>query len=64
VKVAPSGSSVRIGDTMQFAAIVTGNTDQTVAWAVDGVAGGNTTVGTIDAKGMYHAPASARRRTQ
>src|SRR5882724_3945560 len=58
VKVAPSGSSVRIGDTMPFAAIVTGNTDQTVAWAVDGVAGVNTAVGTIDAKGMYHAPAS------
>ncbi len=58
VKVAPADSSVRVGDTLQFAAIVTGNDDQSVTWSVSGVASGNATVGTIDAQGMYHAPKS------
>ncbi len=43
---------------MQFSATVTGNMNQAVAWSVNGVASGNATVGTIDSKGMYHAPAS------
>ena len=51
-------STVRAGDTVQFSATVTGNTSQTVTWSVNDVAQGNATVGTIDSKGMYHAPAS------
>ncbi len=43
---------------MQFSATVTGNMNQAVVWSVNGVASGNATVGTIDSKGMYHAPAS------
>ena len=58
MKITPSSSTVRAGDTIQFSATVTGNTNQAVGWSVNGVASGNTTVGTIDSKGMYHAPAS------
>ncbi len=58
VKITPTSSTIRAGDTIQFSASVTGNTNQTVAWSVNGVASGNATVGTIDSKGMYHAPAS------
>ena len=58
VKITPSSSAVRAGDTMQFSATVTGNPSQAVAWSVNGVAGGNATVGTIDSNGMYRAPLS------
>jgi hypothetical protein len=58
MKITPASSAVRAGDTMQFSATVTGNTNQAVTWSVNGVAAGNATVGTIDAKGMYHAPSS------
>ena len=57
VTVAPAGNSVRVGDTAQFSAIVTGNNNQAVTWSVNGMAGGNATVGTIDATGLYHSPA-------
>jgi len=56
VKVTASSNTVRAGDTAQFSAKVTGNTNQAVTWSVNGVASGNATVGTIDATGLYHAP--------
>jgi len=58
VKITPSSATLRAGDTTQFSAAVTGNTNQAVAWSVNGVMAGNATFGTIDSKGMYHAPAS------
>jgi uncharacterized protein (DUF1800 family) len=57
VVTAPS-SSVRTGDTLQFSAKVTSAMDQTVAWSINGVAGGNSMVGTISASGLYKAPAT------
>jgi hypothetical protein len=45
--------------TMQaFIATVTATTNPAVTWQVDGVAGGNATVGTIDTSGNYTAPAT------
>ena len=35
VTVAPAGNSVRVGDTAQFSAIVTGNNNQAVTWSVN-----------------------------
>jgi len=58
MKITPASSTVRAGDSMQFLATVTANTNQAVTWSVNGVAAGNSTVGTIDAKGMYHAPSN------
>lgn len=57
VAVSPSSASVQTGATRQFTATVTGATDP-VAWSVNGVAGGNATVGTISASGLYTAPAT------
>jgi uncharacterized protein (DUF1800 family) len=58
VTVAPSTATVRSSATQSFTATVTGNTNTSVTWSVNAVAGGNATTGTIDATGLYTAPAS------
>ena len=58
MKIAPSSTTLRAGDSVQFSATVTGNMNQVVAWSVNGVAGGNSSVGTIDSTGKYQAPLS------
>ncbi len=58
VSLTPPSAQIRAGDTLQFAATVKGISDQTVAWSVNGIAGGNSTVGTISASGLYQSPAS------
>src|SRR4051794_4929845 len=60
VTVALTGpTTVTLGAQSQYAASVTGSTDATVKWSVNGVAGGDGTVGSISTKGLYVAPASA-----
>jgi hypothetical protein len=57
VGVSPNSANIRAGDPpKQFTATVTGSSNTTVSWFVDGVAGGNTTNGTIDSTGLYTAP--------
>ena len=56
VSVFPSATSVVIGQTVPFSATVTGTTNTAVNWQVAGVQGGNATVGTITAAGVYTAP--------
>lgn len=58
VTVAPTTASLQVGATQQFNSTVTGTTNSSVTWSVSGVAGGNATVGTINAAGLYTAPAS------
>jgi hypothetical protein len=58
VVVSPGTIAVRAGDTQQFSAAVTGAANTAVNWSVGGVAGGNATVGTISAAGLYTAPAA------
>ncbi len=43
--------------TSQFSASVANTSTKTVTWAVNGIAGGNATVGTIAGDGTYTAPA-------
>lgn len=57
VSVSPATANVGLGLTQQFTATVTGSTTTTVTWSVNGIAGGDATVGTIDATGLYTAPA-------
>jgi hypothetical protein len=57
VSVTPTAANVRAGAGQPFAASVTGTTNQSVTWSVNGVAGGNATVGLISAAGVYSAPA-------
>ena len=58
VAVSPVNSSATTGSTVQFTANVTGSANTGVTWAVNGVAGGSSTVGLITAAGAYTAPAS------
>lgn len=58
VTVSPASWSVQTGGTRTFTATVANASDTTVTWQVDGLAGGNATVGTISATGAYTAPAS------
>jgi hypothetical protein len=57
VAVSPSSASVRVGRIQSFVATVTGATGG-VTWTVNGVAGGDGSVGTIDSTGRYLAPAT------
>lgn len=58
VAVTPNSASMNIGTTQQFSATVTGTANTSVTWSVNNVAGGNSTVGTISASGLYAAPLS------
>ncbi|MGB8885828.1 MAG: Ig-like domain-containing protein [Candidatus Korobacteraceae bacterium] len=57
VTVSPATANVVEGSTQQFTATVINSSSTTVTWQVNGVAGGNSSVGTIDATGLYTAPA-------
>jgi uncharacterized protein (DUF1800 family) len=59
VAVSPTSVALAPGTAQNFGATVTGSTNTSVAWSVNGIAGGNTTVGTITAAGLYTAPAAA-----
>ncbi len=58
VNVAPSSASVQTGGTQQFTATISGSSNTAVTWSVNGTTGGNATVGTITAGGLYTAPAA------
>jgi hypothetical protein len=57
VAISPSSASLLTGQTSAFTATVTGSSNKNVTWKVNGVAGGNSTVGTITPAGLYTAPA-------
>jgi hypothetical protein len=56
VAVTPSNGSLTIGQSLQFKATVSNTTNTGVTWKVNGVAGGNASVGTISSTGMFTAP--------
>jgi parallel beta-helix repeat protein len=56
VAVTSSSSSVLLGNMQQFTSKVTGSSNSAVSWSVNGVSGGNSTVGTISNTGLYTAP--------
>lgn len=51
-----ASSTVLLGATDAITASVTGTTNSAVTWSVGNVSGGNSTVGTISAAGIYTAP--------
>jgi hypothetical protein len=58
VSISPRAAAVVVTtQTQQFSAWVTSNAS--VTWSVDGVAGGNGTVGQINTSGLYTPPSSA-----
>jgi hypothetical protein len=57
VTVTPGTASLAINTTQPFSAVVSpSNLSQVVQWQVDGVSGGNGTIGTISASGVYTSP--------
>lgn len=58
VSVNPASGSVQVAHTLQFTAAVTGTANQSVTWAVNGITGGNSGVGTISTSGLFTAPNS------
>ena len=58
IVIAPTSVTVAPGRTEQFTVTLTGVTNSTVIWGVNGVPGGNTVVGTISTAGLYTAPAT------
>src|SRR5882757_287273 len=61
VTVSPKAAGITLWQTQQFTATVPGGATPT--WSVDGVAGGNATVGTISAAGLYTPGTAAGSRT-
>lgn len=58
IAISPQQISIGPGATQQFIATVKGTSNTAVAWQVNGLTGGNATVGAITAKGLYTAPQS------
>jgi hypothetical protein len=62
LSISPTAATLALGASTNFAATVTGAADSSVTWDVNGIAGGNATVGTILPDGnpgaaTYTAPA-------
>jgi len=58
VAVSPASTSVRVKRTRQFTATVKNSSDTSVTWKVNGIVGGNATIGTISGSGLFRAPSS------
>ena len=56
ISLGTAPSSLTVGQTYQFSATVSNTSNTAVTWAVSGVEGGNSTVGTISSSGLYAAP--------
>lgn len=58
VTVTPASAQIPINGVQQFAATVANTSNTAVTWSVNGLTGGNSTVGTISSAGLYTAPAT------
>lgn len=58
IAVSPTSATVRLKRSQQFVATVQGSTNTAVLWKVNGILGGNATVGTVSTSGLYRAPGS------
>ena len=58
VSVSPNPATVRAGATQTFAATVSGTSNSSVTWQVNGVTGGSAAAGTITSAGVFMAPMS------
>src|ERR1700736_3424460 len=56
LSITPGSASVRAHGAQQFSVSVKGTSNSTVNWSVNGVAGGNSAIGTINSGGLYVAP--------
>jgi hypothetical protein len=58
ISISPTSATVRVRQNRQFTATIQGTTNTSAAWKVNGITGGNSTVGTISQAGLYRAPSS------
>jgi uncharacterized repeat protein (TIGR03803 family) len=58
VTVSPPAVQLAVGNQQQFTSTVSGTQSTAVTWSVNGIAGGDATVGIISSTGLYTAPAS------
>ena len=56
ITIAPAVISVNVVTTQLFQDSITGGTNSVTVWQVNGITGGNDTIGRIDSNGLYHAP--------
>jgi len=56
VEVCPAADNVQAGASATLSATLANTSNTTVAWEVNGIVGGNATVGTITTTGVYSAP--------
>ncbi len=59
VSVSPGAASLTSRQTQQFTPKIGGVVSSAVTWAVDGVSGGSSAVGTISSSGLYTPPGTA-----
>src|SRR3984885_15362904 len=58
ITVTPASTAVPVAGTKKFTASVANTPNTAVIWQVNGTTGGESTHGTIDATGLYSAPAA------
>jgi len=58
VNLTPLAANVPLAGTQQFFGYAVGNLDNTLNWYINGILGGSSTVGTVNAGGTYVAPAN------
>lgn len=58
ISISPTNATVKIKRTRQFTATVQNTPNTSVIWKVNGIVGGNSTIGTISTSGLYRAPNS------
>jgi hypothetical protein len=63
VTISPTRAALTTGQSQTFTAAVTGNAVTTVTWEVDSIPGGNASLGTVTASGVYSPPSSAGSHT-
>jgi parallel beta-helix repeat protein len=58
VTVSPSSVTLSVGQSQAFSASVSGSGNSGVSWFVNGIGGGNASLGTVSTSGLYVAPAT------
>ena len=61
ITISPTSARVAVGGAQQFSATVQNTINTAVTWQVNGVMGGNATVGMISGSGLYTAPGAVPR---
>ncbi|HTM37382.1 MAG TPA: hypothetical protein VL156_11590 [Terriglobales bacterium] len=63
VNISPRRAPLTLKQRQQFKATVSGTTGTGITWLVDGIVGGNSTVGTVSTAGLYTPPSTVGTHT-